>query len=99
MQAHIGYKDKHPHFIYLYSLCGAANKWARELYLINCLLSVEELTLSPIRRSLQLGRYSKTTFRLFPFNRFAASQQQRSTAFHTSSSHTVIIFGMKLDFN
>lgn len=55
MQAHIGYKDKHPHFIYLYSLCGAANKWARELYLINCLLSVEELTLSPHSTFIAVG--------------------------------------------
>lgn len=32
---------------------GCLANWARELYLINCLLSVEELALSlPIRRSM-----------------------------------------------
>lgn len=39
---------------------GCLANWARELYLINCLLSVEELALSlPIRRSMWWGRYPR----------------------------------------
>lgn len=77
--AHVVILTTHP---LLYCVCGSvwtANKWPRKLYLINCLLSVEELTLSlphsppteiQLRRSLQYwGRCPKTTFRLFQFNR------------------------------